>query len=46
MPIATPEQYAEMFDKAKKGGYAFPRDQLHLVVDDQRRDQGFRRRRQ
>ena len=24
MPIATPEQYAEMFDKAKKGGYAFP----------------------
>ncbi|SIR65374.1 class II fructose-bisphosphate aldolase [Williamsia sterculiae] len=24
MPIATPEQYAEMLDKAKKGGYAFP----------------------
>ena len=24
MPIATPEQYAEMFKKAKEGGYAFP----------------------
>ncbi|MFT3716147.1 MAG: class II fructose-bisphosphate aldolase [Gordonia sp. (in: high G+C Gram-positive bacteria)] len=24
MPIATPEQYAEMFTKAKEGGYAFP----------------------
>jgi len=24
MPIATPEQYAEMLDKAKAGGYAFP----------------------
>lgn len=24
MPIATPDQYAEMLDKAKKGGYAFP----------------------
>ncbi|MGV9481993.1 class II fructose-bisphosphate aldolase, partial [Gordonia aichiensis] len=24
MPIATPEQYAEMFAKAKEGGYAFP----------------------
>ncbi len=24
MPIATPEQYAEMFEKAKAGGYAFP----------------------
>lgn len=24
MPIATPEVYAEMLDRAKKGGYAFP----------------------
>lgn len=24
MPIATPDQYAEMFAKAKEGGYAFP----------------------
>ena len=24
MPIATPEKYAEMFEKAKAGGYAFP----------------------
>ena len=24
MPIATPEQYAEMFEAAKEGGYAFP----------------------
>jgi fructose-bisphosphate aldolase, class II len=24
MPIATPDQYAEMLDKAKEGGYAFP----------------------
>lgn len=24
MPIATPEQYAEMLDKAKKGGFAYP----------------------
>ncbi|MBD0021524.1 class II fructose-bisphosphate aldolase [Gordonia pseudamarae] len=24
MPIATPEQYAEMITKAKEGGYAFP----------------------
>ncbi|MFW0787951.1 class II fructose-bisphosphate aldolase [Gordonia sp. CPCC 206044] len=24
MPIATPEQYAEMYEKAKAGGYAFP----------------------
>jgi fructose-bisphosphate aldolase, class II len=24
MPIATPEQYVEMLDKAKKGGFAYP----------------------
>ncbi|GHF18398.1 class II fructose-bisphosphate aldolase [Pseudolysinimonas yzui] len=24
MPVATPEQYAEMLDTAKKGGFAFP----------------------
>lgn len=24
MPIATPEKYAEMYDKAKAGGYAYP----------------------
>ena len=24
MPIATPEVYAEMLDKAKKGGFAYP----------------------
>ena len=24
MPIATPEQYADMLDKAKKGGFAYP----------------------
>lgn len=24
MPVATPDQYAEMLDKAKAGGYAFP----------------------
>ncbi|WP_156759330.1 class II fructose-bisphosphate aldolase [Microbacterium karelineae] len=24
MPVATPDQYAEMFTRAKEGGYAFP----------------------
>src|SRR5690606_18190312 len=24
MPIATPEQYAEMLDRAKNGGFAYP----------------------
>ena len=24
MPVATPEQYAEMLDKAKANGYAYP----------------------
>ena len=24
MPVATPEQYAEMLDKAKKKGFAYP----------------------
>ena len=24
MPVATPEQYAQMLDKAKKGGFAYP----------------------
>src|SRR3954453_6573206 len=24
MPVATPEQYAEMLDRASAGGYAFP----------------------
>ena len=24
MPVATPEQYADMLDKAKKGGFAYP----------------------
>jgi fructose-bisphosphate aldolase class II len=24
MPVATPDQYAEMLDKAKKGGFAYP----------------------
>ena len=24
MPIATPDQYAEMLDRAKKGGFAYP----------------------
>ncbi|HEX6476215.1 MAG TPA: class II fructose-bisphosphate aldolase, partial [Acidimicrobiales bacterium] len=24
MPIVTPERYAEMLDKAKAGGYAYP----------------------
>jgi fructose-bisphosphate aldolase, class II len=24
MPIATPDQYAEMLDKAKKNGFAYP----------------------
>ena len=24
MPIATPEQYAEMLDKAKTSGFAYP----------------------
>jgi fructose-bisphosphate aldolase class II len=24
MPVATPEQYAEMLDKAKRGGFAYP----------------------
>jgi fructose-bisphosphate aldolase, class II len=24
MPVATPDQYAEMLDTAKKGGFAFP----------------------
>ena len=31
MPIATPEVYAEMLDKAKKGGFAYPGHQLHLL---------------
>ena len=24
MPVATPEQYAEMLDRAKAGGFAYP----------------------
>ena len=24
MPVATPEQYAQMLDAAQKGGYAYP----------------------
>ncbi|MCY7413803.1 MAG: class II fructose-bisphosphate aldolase, partial [Salinibacterium sp.] len=24
MPVATPDQYAEMLDKAKAGGFAYP----------------------
>src|SRR5438105_14551296 len=24
MPVATPDQYAEMFDAARAGGYAYP----------------------
>ena len=46
MPIATPEVYAEMLDRAKEHTYRVPGDQLHLVGDHQRRPQGLRRRRQ
>ena len=31
MPIATPEVYAQMFDAAKQGGYAFPAINLSLI---------------
>ena len=24
MPVATPDQYAEMLDRAKAGGFAYP----------------------
>ena len=24
MPVATPDQYAEMLDRAKSGGFAYP----------------------
>ena len=37
MPIATPEVYAEMLDRAKAGRFAYPADQRHLVADPERR---------
>ena len=31
MPIATPDIYNEMLDKAKKGGFAYPAINLSLI---------------
>ena len=43
MPIANPEVYAEMLDRAKAGGLRLSRDQRHLVGDAERRAAGVRR---
>jgi fructose-bisphosphate aldolase class II len=40
MPIATPEVYAEMLDRAKAGSFAYPAINC-TSPDDQRRDPGF-----
>ena len=37
MPVATPEQYAEMLDRAKAGGFAYPAFNVSQLADDQRR---------
>ena len=44
MPIATPEVYAEMLDRAKEHSFAFPAINCSRLGDRQRRDQGLRRR--
>ena len=46
MPIATPEVYAEMLDKAKARSFAYPAINVSLLPDPQRRAPGLRRRRQ
>ena len=33
MPIATPEVYADMLDRAKAGGFAYPAINVHVVGD-------------
>ena len=44
MPIATPEAYADMLDRAKARRLRLPGDQLHLVGDAQRGAARVRRR--
>ena len=46
MPIATPEVYAEMLDKAKRDAFAYPAINVSLLPDPERRAAGLRRRRQ
>ena len=46
MPIATPEVYAEMLDRAKHGAFAYPAINVTSVPDPERRAAGLRRRRQ
>ena len=43
MPIATPEVYAEMIDKAKAGPLRLPRHQRQLLADPERRPAGLHR---
>ena len=44
MPIASPEVYAEMLDRAKAGAVRVPRDQRDLLADAERGAAGLRRR--
>ena len=44
MPIATPEVYAEMLDKAKRESFAYPAINVSSSADPQRRAAGLRRR--
>ena len=43
MPIATPEVYAEMLDRAKAGAFAYPAINVTLVADAERGAAGVRR---
>ena len=46
MPIATPEVYAEMLDRAKAGAFAYPAINVHVLADAERRAARLRRGRQ
>lgn len=46
MPIASPEVYAEMIDRAKAGAFRLPGDQRDVLADPQRGPAGIRRGRQ
>ena len=45
MPIATPEVYADMLDRAKAGSFAYPAINVSRAADAERRAPGLRRRR-
>ena len=44
MPIATPEAYVDMLQRAKDGGFAYPAINITSSVRHQRSHQGIRRR--